>query len=600
MNNILKIFFFTFLTLFCTATFAQKKGSKKNKKAATTQTTKSSKNKKVSSKKTKQKDDDGNGDDNNIQQETQVGGGNAAISKDTSKPGVVTITSSFKPNLRTAAKINFNATTPELDTTKLTLNYNIPAQNLFFSYQPVAIKPLSLSADSSFEWQNHQYVKAGFGNYSTPYLETGLSFGNPNTTLLSINANYVSSKGSIAFQEFTKATFKASASFGAIANHELIASIGYNLSSQYKYGTSAIYNFKKEDLQQTFNSIDVAATLQNKLPTSFGISYKPQLSVNLFFDNNKATENTIAFNAPVTKNINDNLSFTATANADISSYKKDSLKLTNNIFSISPTLAFNNKIFSISVGAKPSWNNSEFAFLPNVNAFYKLANEKFILTAGWLGYFNKNTYKNLAYFNPYIEQPTSFKNTKVTEQYIGIKGGIGKHVSFNSQVSFLKYVNQALFVNDDVLLNTQTFKTLYEPKLNAVRISAELSYTDKEKISFLTSLSYTQFTSQDSFPKAYGIIPLQLNATVKYKVLKDVFVKGDLFFNDGNYYKVQTIQTDKTNTTFDMNIGAEYKVLNKLNVYIDFNNLFNNQYQRWHQYQVLGFNIVAGVVYSFR
>ncbi|MCX6208272.1 MAG: hypothetical protein NTZ59_01920, partial [Bacteroidetes bacterium] len=322
-------------------------------------------------------------------------------------------------------------------------------------------------------------------------------------------------------------------------------------------------------------------------------------TANLFFDNNKATENTIVFNAPITKSINEKLSFTITANADITSYKKDTLKLSNNIFSIAPLFNFDNKILTLNIGAKPTWNNAEFSFLPNVNAAYKLASDKFIVTAGWLGYFNKNTYKNITDYNPFIEQPTSFINTKVSEQYFGAKAAIGKHFSFNGQLSFLKYTNQALFVNDENPLNTQTFKTLYEPNLSAVKISAELGYTEKEKFSFITSLHLTQFTSQDSFPKAYGIIPLQFNTTVKYKILKDVFLKSDLFINTGNFYRVQTIQTNKTETAFDLNIGAEYKILNKLNVYIDFNNLFNNQYQRWHQYQVLGFNVVAGVVYSF-
>jgi hypothetical protein len=30
------------------------------------------------------------------------------------------------------------------------------------------------------------------------------------------------------------------------------------------------------------------------------------------------------------------------------------------------------------------------------------------------------------------------------------------------------------------------------------------------------------------------------------------------------------------------------------------NNLLNNTYQRWNQYNVLGFNVLGGVVYSFK
>lgn len=71
-------------------------------------------------------------------------------------------------------------------------------------------------------------------------------------------------------------------------------------------------------------------------------------------------------------------------------------------------------------------------------------------------------------------------------------------------------------------------------------------------------------------------------------------------FFDGNYYRIQTIQSDKTKAAFDVSLGAEMKVQNRLNIFLDINNLFNNQYQRWNQYNVLGFNVVAGLVYSFR
>jgi len=101
----------------------------------------------------------------------------AKVSKDTSKPDVVIIYAAFKPSLRNAAKLNFTAATPVIDTTRFTLNYVVPAQNLFFSYQPVPLKPLALFVDENFIWTNNQYIKAGFGGYTTPYLETGLSFG---------------------------------------------------------------------------------------------------------------------------------------------------------------------------------------------------------------------------------------------------------------------------------------------------------------------------------------------------------------------------------------------------------------------------------------
>lgn len=156
----------------CTAGNAQRKHASKKQQLKSVAAKKSKANK--SSKRSE-------ANAGNTPQTLAVAGSNAqaealVLSQDTNKLNVVTITSSFKPSLRTAAKINFTASAPELDTNRFALSYNIPAQNLIFSYQPVPIKPLALTTDSDFTWQNHQYIKAGFGNYTTPYIETGLMY----------------------------------------------------------------------------------------------------------------------------------------------------------------------------------------------------------------------------------------------------------------------------------------------------------------------------------------------------------------------------------------------------------------------------------------
>src|SRR4030095_1621120 len=46
----------------------------------------------------------------------------------------VTVTSAFKPTLKAASKINFNAATPAPDTTTHMLQYDVLTQNIIFSY----------------------------------------------------------------------------------------------------------------------------------------------------------------------------------------------------------------------------------------------------------------------------------------------------------------------------------------------------------------------------------------------------------------------------------------------------------------------------------
>lgn len=590
MNKLIKISLIFFITFCCISVNAQKKRRvSKSKK----QIVKPSKKARSSAKKSASKQP--------VNVESQPIE-KLVLSKDTTTPNVVTITSAFKPFLRSAAKINFTASSPELDTNRFQLSYNIPAQNLFFSYQPVPIKPLALTADSSFEWQNHQYVKVGFGNFTTPYFETGLAFGKPSQTLFNINGKFVRSKGRLPFQKFTNAGLKVGAIISSITNHELTASLSYSLANQNKYGVKSNIVFTQDELKQNFNTIEAVIGLGTKTDNSYGISYHPQLKASLFFDNREGKETSILIKAPISKTISNSLKVNIGIDADITSYSSPLItnKINNNIFSVVPTVGYSNKDLKLNIGVIPTWNNQVFTMLPNITAQYNLSSDKLFATAGLLGYYQKNTYKSLSAINPFIDQPTTFLNTRISEIYGGIKAGFGKHFTFNAQLSFLKYINQSLFVNDAVDAKSQNFNILYEPTLKAVKLAAEVGYTVNEKFYFLASTKFTQFTSQDSFPKAYGILPLEVSGTVKYKILKDVFLKGDLFFWDGAYYRVQTIQSDKTSAAFDLNLGVECKeALNRLNLYIDFNNLFNNQYQRWNQYNVFGFNIVGGIVYLF-
>ena len=86
--------------------------------------------------------------------------------KDTiKKKSTIDINSVYKPVLRNAVKINFSASHLNADTTTPNLTYSIPAQNLFYSYQPIFLKPLALQQDTNLYLGSRNFVKAGYGNF---------------------------------------------------------------------------------------------------------------------------------------------------------------------------------------------------------------------------------------------------------------------------------------------------------------------------------------------------------------------------------------------------------------------------------------------------
>jgi len=75
----------------------------------------------------------------------------SAQKKDTTKKtSTIDINSTYRPVLRNAVKINFSGTHLNADSTVPNLTYNIPAQNLFYAYQPIPLTPLALETENNF------------------------------------------------------------------------------------------------------------------------------------------------------------------------------------------------------------------------------------------------------------------------------------------------------------------------------------------------------------------------------------------------------------------------------------------------------------------
>src|ERR1700742_4584576 len=194
--------------------------------------------------------------------------------QDTSKRKTIEITSSFKPVLRDAVKINFNAAPPALDTSRPRLAYNIPAQYLFLNYQPGEMKPVALQRDSINPWTNYNYIKIGAGNVHIPYVRTGLSFGDGKTSFINLFADELNSKGSLPYQKNGMTDVKLTGTFKTPNNLEWNGGVGFRNDIYYLYGFQPdTLKFSGDQLKQTFKTVDANISLRNTVPTEFGLLY---------------------------------------------------------------------------------------------------------------------------------------------------------------------------------------------------------------------------------------------------------------------------------------------------------------------------------------
>lgn len=522
--------------------------------------------------------------------------------QDTTKKRSVNITSTFKPVLREAAKINFNANPPAADTSKPNLKYDIPDQNLLFNYQPGTLKPLALQIDSGGRWDNSNYIKAGFGSLKTPYIQTGFSFGDGKTGGLNIYAKHVSSEGARDFQKFSTTDVKLDGFFQTQKNLEWDASFETKQDGTYKYGYEPeTLSFPRDSLKQNFQTYAGILGFHNINTTAFGLSYSPLLKINVFTDNLKNTESNTVLDLPLQKTIGKVFGVNLDLNFDLTRLSPKSKSAVNNtMYSIAPSILFKTPNINLQAGIRPSWDNKVFKMFPNIMADVGTEDSRFTFQAGWTGYVRKTTYQYLASQNPWLWLPSSFKNTWIEERYAGFKGSVGDHFSYSAKVGFNKLNNQPLFVNDTTPgLGGKSFVVVNEPQINVLTFGGEMGFTFQEKFSLISSLNFDQYTGLKVNRAAWGLLPVEFNTSLRLEAIKDLWFKTDLFAWSGPKYMKQDGSVGELDGAFDLNAGLEFKITKYINLWTQFNNIFNKQYQRWNQYPVYGFNFTGGVVFSF-
>lgn len=528
----------------------------------------------------------------------------ASAQIDTTKIRPIEIISSYKPVIRDVAKINFSGAQLPADTNRSVKFYDVPAQNLSYSYQSISLKPLAYTSDSMVEMGDRNFVKAGFGNFTTPYFKAGISMGNGSTKLLNIYGDYISSKGKIKYQDFTNLSLKAAGSY-FFSGHEVYSNIGFRNDSYFLYGYDQnAFSFSKQDIRQLYQETDVHVGLRNIGENKLGIKYDPNIRANFFSLTDRVAESSYQFSLPLEKLFGQSFAIKATAVADLTNYTTKNLtpndtSLSNNVIKIPVSVSYYSDRFNIHGGLMPAWDNGQFVYLPDVYADYELSKKALVIQAGWIGNINKNTFRNLSLVNPYLQAFTYQKNTRETEYYGGIKSSLGKHFSFNAKAGFVTYKNYQFFINDtSSLSNSKSFLISNENVLYNFRIHGDASYTVKDKFTASAGVTANGFTGLTENEKAWHTVPLEIAASIRWWIWQKLLFKSDFYLFTGSPYIEKGNNQDRLSGT-DLSAGVEYKINKRFSAFANVNNIFGKSYERWRNYPVYGLNFLGGVVYRF-
>jgi hypothetical protein len=540
----------------------------------------------------------------------------ALAQKDTISSSGVTIVSSFRPTLKETPKINFSAAALAADTTRSVLPYRVPDRQLMLDYSVRSVQPLAYVTDTARPFTNRSFVKAGYGNLRNPYVRVGVDRGDGVNKGLTAGGQYLSmtqrpdasdmrfySLGEIKADGYTR--IKGSP-------FKLLSAIGFKreiIRNNLAYDSArAITSFADDSVRQQFSLLSAQVQLRSISANASGISIAPLIGFYQFFDARKNSERQLQLQAPLQKQLGESwliqtlfslqsLRYQHQRGSRLSVGATDTL-LQSTLFAITPSVRYQQSSFQVQAAVSPTWNRGDFAVLPQLSMSYVLPEKKIVLLAGWNGKWNQNTYRELAALHPWIWAPESLWTTRLTERYLGVKGEVNPRLSYDIRTQYITANDQLLFINDTAHAPRSVFKVVRVDQLSQLQLDARIAYKVAEQFSFSSQLVVNHFFKLQGQPVAWGLLPLEWQNSLRVAITDELWLQSDLVLFRG----APSIDTYKNNArakgAADLNAGLSFRLSRSLQLWAQFDNLFNQPYQRWNQNPVFGFNCSGGIVFS--
>jgi outer membrane receptor for ferric coprogen and ferric-rhodotorulic acid len=209
-----------------------------------------------------------------------------------------------------------------------------------------------------------------------------------------------------------------------------------------------------------------------------------------------------------------------------------------------------------------------------------------------------NTFKEITTHNPFIFNFYNSKQSKNTELFARISGNYLNNISYSSKIGIAHYKNLPIFINDTAFDNKQ-FNVAFESNALGFIFEGSANYTFNSNFLAGFNLTMNPILKTESNQKVWGYRPYTFDLYGKVKPMNDVIIKAAILVRSGSTF-IEKNNTEKTLAgAIDFNMGANYFINKKWNVYVDINNLFNNKYERWYGYENFGTNIQLGLIRTF-
>ena len=569
------------------------------------------------------------------------------VATDTTITRNIEVVKEYNPVIQEAGKINTMPELKDIEAKRIQTNYAV--RTTPFSLKSDVIPSLDYATVAPLPFPSYKdgLVKVGGGNYTsflgelyTPfykdsqylidfYLKHNSSFGDVKLT----PEMYPSLTESVKSQALTNDN-KARLSFlRNIRNKELIASVGggYNRFDYYGYDSFVdsmanipgyLSPLADDYRKQAFTDFDVTLRYRTKEYISKW-KYDLQTNYQLFRNRNKLAEHTIYTNVTGDYRMEGsvlgakvemyNILMDKPGDTPIYNFENAENAKSYTVVKLNPYYTFEGDAGVMVIGIKGAFSIGQGrpgAITPDIYGNVKLIDQKLYVYAGVTGDFVVNNYRYITRLNPYISP-----DQRIEDTYIPIDLYAGTKIKFFDRINadfFLGYKfinNPYFFVNKTEYSDLvdpipgratpffNTFDAVYEKDAGLFNTGLSLLYNWQDKLSFIFKSKYNAWSLSDN-KKPWQAPAWEVDFQTAYCVTDYLRLNLAYRFEGGRYALVNGNSVSMKNIN-DLSLGANYKLMSFINIFLNLNNLLNQEYANWYGYTVHRFNVMGGVSVSF-
>ncbi|WP_150451597.1 TonB-dependent receptor [Arenibacter lacus] len=291
---------------------------------------------------------------------------------------------------------------------------------------------------------------------------------------------------------------------------------------------------------------------------------------------------------------------------------------------VNPNLKIESEELTLNLGATFVYgmdlenNGNNFYIYPKFTGSYKMMDDLAIIYGGIEGGLNQNSFYGFVEENPYVSPTMEIQPTdQQYDGYIGVKGQLLPNLSYNLKGSYMAENRKPLF-----LLNPEntgrndkkgyyygnSFQVFYDD-VRTLGIFGELNVEVDRNFIIGINAEVFDYDTETGNP-AWNLPNLTSSLFLDYQLGEQWFMGANLFFvgERDDLYTVATPGTLPENFTmtpitlksyFDANAHVGYRINQQFSVFAKAHNIANQNYMRWNNYKVQGFQFLAGATYKF-